>query len=387
MKEKKPFKITPKELNERLKWPLEDKKKLFIEKFIDFFIYFEGQVYEAFSGGKDSQMVDHIIEQVFSGKYKEYVERCIYCTVCDLPSEHKYYLRIKDVNYQSVIVDQIFGKPVKVFCDTGLEFPELRKHVKTFKDVIWLKPEMKFPDVIKNIGVAVGSKIIAAKIRRMKEYLLNPSEKNANTRRVWLTGINSKGERSPQSKLAKWTLKLLDAPFKTSDKCCDIFKKNPWDKYEKQTGRKGISGTTVEESMQRRSAYLYTGCNSMEKGRELCRPLSIFTESDVWMIAREDGVTFCEVYYDRELTVPDGEGGFLAIILPGEKRTGCIFCLFGIHLESKKQLNRFQRLALTHPKQYVFMVNVCGLGIVLEYIGVEFKVTKELLTPLIKKST
>ena len=58
----------------------------------------------------------------------------------------------------------------------------------------------------------------------------------------------------------------------------------------------------------------------------------------------------------------------------GCKRTGCMFCMFGCHLE--KEPNRFQRMKETHPRQYEYCmrpVEEKGLGLdeVLTYLGVE----------------
>ena len=54
----------------------------------------------------------------------------------------------------------------------------------------------------------------------------------------------------------------------------------------------------------------------------------------------------------------------------GAKRTGCMFCMFGVHLE--KPPNRFQRMALTHPKQYEFCIHKLGCGKVLDFLGVPY---------------
>ena len=58
----------------------------------------------------------------------------------------------------------------------------------------------------------------------------------------------------------------------------------------------------------------------------------------------------------------------------GEKRTGCVFCAFGAHLE--KSPNRFQRLKQSHPKLWEYCmkpVEEHGLGMrkVLEFIDVQ----------------
>lgn len=68
----------------------------------------------------------------------------------------------------------------------------------------------------------------------------------------------------------------------------------------------------------------------------------------------------------------------------GCNRTGCIFCMFGCHLEDNP--NRFERLKETHPKHYEYCINggekvngiwqpsKKGLGLrkVLDYIGVKY---------------
>lgn len=48
----------------------------------------------------------------------------------------------------------------------------------------------------------------------------------------------------------------------------------------------------------------------------------------------------------------------------GLSRTGCMFCMFGAHLE--KEPNRFQRMKVTHPKQYAYCMDKLGLREVLE---------------------
>ena len=54
----------------------------------------------------------------------------------------------------------------------------------------------------------------------------------------------------------------------------------------------------------------------------------------------------------------------------GEQRTGCMFCMFGCHLE--KEPNRFQRMKYTHPKQYKYCMEKLKLKEVLDYINVKY---------------
>jgi len=44
--------------------------------------------------------------------------------------------------------------------------------------------------------------------------------------------------------------------------------------------------------------------------------------------------------------------------------------MFGVHLE--KEPNRFQRMKITHPKQYEFCMNKLGLKDILDYIKVKY---------------
>ncbi|MBC8553665.1 MAG: hypothetical protein H8D23_28960, partial [Candidatus Brocadiales bacterium] len=55
----------------------------------------------------------------------------------------------------------------------------------------------------------------------------------------------------------------------------------------------------------------------------------------------------------------------------GADRTGCMWCMFGVHMENNP--NRFQRMKKTHPKIYDYCINKLGLGEVLEYVGVNLE--------------
>lgn len=48
-----------------------------------------------------------------------------------------------------------------VFVDTGLEYPEIRKFVKTFDNVEIIRPKMNFVEVIKKYGYPIISKEIS----------------------------------------------------------------------------------------------------------------------------------------------------------------------------------------------------------------------------------
>jgi 3'-phosphoadenosine 5'-phosphosulfate sulfotransferase (PAPS reductase)/FAD synthetase len=329
------MKVTPEEIKRRLELPLDDKIQWAIERYLDFVeVFGVDGVYSCFSGGKDSQMMIHIIELLHQGKMDSYLKH----------------------EYRAIYNLCVKGKqsPPKVFADTGLEYPEIRKHVKLFDNVVWVKPKMKFPDVVKQFGFAVASKDVAQKVSEI-----------LSTKSLKLFWSRLFGDSKGNGKLPKMWRKLLTAPFPVSDKCCDIFKKEPFHRYEKLTGKKPIVGTTVEESKQRRNAYSRTSCNSFDAGKEKCRAISIFIASDVWAFAEKFNIRFAEVYYDRIVN---------GVLVKALDRTGCMFCLFGIHLESKKDLNRFQKMSISHPRQYKFCIEELGIGKVLDFIGVDYKI-------------
>jgi 3'-phosphoadenosine 5'-phosphosulfate sulfotransferase (PAPS reductase)/FAD synthetase len=345
------YKLSSKELDERLAWSFDRKIDHFVftycEYFIEMVVARKVGVYLSFSGGKDSQVGCDIIERIHKGEFN-------------------------GINPEAAYVSR-FPMPPRVFCNTGLEFPEIVDHVKTFDNVTIMKPLMGFPRVIKEVGVAVGSKMVAEMVERLKGYIANPSASNEATKTLYLTGIRKDGTESKGSKLSNRWMRLLEAPFPVSNKCCDIFKKEPFHRYQKQTGRVPVFFTSVVESNRRKTSYMQTGCTTFDKGKEACRPYSIFTDEDTWAYHDQRGIRFCEVYYDRQVAVEQLDGSKKIVALEGEKRTGCTFCLFGIHLEDKKKPNRIQRLAISHPKYYDIIINKCGLGDILQWLKIPYK--------------
>lgn len=64
-----------------------------------------------------------------------------------------------------------------VFCDTGLEYPEVRNFVKTYDNVVWLKPKMTFKQVIEKYGYPFISKEVSGCVYESAIYLTKLEEK------------------------------------------------------------------------------------------------------------------------------------------------------------------------------------------------------------------
>jgi len=331
--------------------PLEAKIIMTKRRIQDWVDYWNGDVYVSFSGGKDSTVLKHIVDSMYD----------------DIPA---------------------------VFVNTGLEYPEIQRFVREVKagkydcfnpDVVMLRPEMRFVEVVRKYGYPVASKEVAGYVREARH---SKSEKLRTMRTQRLRGEYKR----PDGKLSefnspKWGF-LLDAPFETSDKCCDVMKKKPIKKYAKETNRKGIIGTMAAESRFRRQSWMRYGCNMFE-GKQLSRPLSFWTEQDILHYIKQYDVPYCPVYgeikvddkteIDGQINLIDYLGDYEPedrLTTTGCNRTGCMFCMFGCHLE--KEPNRFQRMKQTHPRQWEFCmkpVDEGGLGLrdVLDYIHVPYE--------------
>lgn len=246
-----------------------------------------------------------------------------------------------------------------VFSNTGLEYPEIVKFVKTFDNVDIVKPKMKFDDVIEKYGYPVISK----RVSRFVSDLQNPTEKNENTRNLRLTGqsrCTNPGTLQKSMTLPKKWLYLINAPFKISDKCCDMLKKEPLNKYEKEHSTKRIIGIMADESNMRMQQARRYGTET----DKLLQPMIFWNRENVLQYIRFHHLPYCKIYGD---IIDKPTGG---LDTTGEHRTGCMFCMFGVQIE--KGENRFHRMKQSHPNQYNYCITRLGCGKVLDYIKVGY---------------
>lgn len=308
-------------------WSLERKIQVTQTRILEWYLKYDGQVYVAFSGGKDSTIL--------------------------LDLARKMYPEIK-----------------AVFIDTGLEYPEIRDFVKTKENITWQKSEMKFNEVVKEYGWNFPSKDTASAIYYAKRGSVWAVNK--------FKGQNKDGTFSEYKQMYKKYAYLLDAPFKISNKCCEIMKENPLRKFEKENKLKPITAIMASESKRRKDSWLKTGCNAFDSKFPISKPMSFWTEQDVLTYLKEFNIPYCSVYGE---IVEDKKG---KLITTGCERTGCMFCPVGCHLHHP---NKFQMMKETHPKMYNYCINGgefdengmwipnqvgLGLGKVLDYINVKY---------------
>ena len=298
---------------------LEDKitrTKLLIKEWYE---YFDGKVAISFSGGKDSTVLLHIARQIYP----------------DIPA---------------------------VYFDTGLEYPEIREHVKTFDNVEWMKPKKNFKQIILEYGYPCVSKEVSQKIYDFKRT------KSDKLKDRYLNGVIDKnGKLNLRTRIPlKWRY-LIDAPFDITHKCCYFMKKSLSHQYEKKNNVKMIVATTTEESALRTTSWILYGCNAFNSKKQQSRPMSFWTEQDILQYIKEYNIPIAKVYGDIIL---DENGKYKTT---GCQRTGCMFCMYGVQYEESP--NRFEKMKITHPKQYEWCmrdVDKGGLGLnqVLNYMKI-----------------
>ena len=236
------FKVLPHELKQKQSLPLEVKIRMTKLRIQEWHEHWDGQVYVSFSGGKDSTVLLHIVRGMYP-----------------------------DVK--------------AVFFDTGLEYPEIREFVKTIDNVDWVKPKMSFLEVIEKYGYPVVSKDVSVKL----QHAMTTKSKKAFYNR--LHGDSKGNGKIPN----KWQF-LINAPFKIGSKCCDVMKKRPAKKYEKETSLHPIIGTMAQDSRMRQQKYLQNGCNGFNLNRPVCLPLSFWFEQDIWEYIKQLNVPYSKIY-------------------------------------------------------------------------------------------
>lgn len=259
--------------------------------------YGEDGVYIAFSGGKDSTVLKHLVRK-------------------------------------------LYPNVGAVFVNTGLEDPSVGLFARSQENVTTIRPEINFREVLLKYGYPLISKEVAECVSQARKGL--ESDKGYYSYRLAKlqgTAVDKQGRKSLYNQ-EKWKF-LLYAPFKISNMCCNVMKKKPTKRYAKQTNKKPFIGTMAEESRLRKQQWLKNGCNGFEMKSPVSNPLSFWTENDILQYISENNLEIADAY--GKIVFDEKEGKYKTT---GCKRTGCIFCLFGITQDK----DRIAQLQIREPR-------------------------------------
>ena len=85
----------------------------------------------------------------------------------------------KDSTVLLHIAREMYPNIKAVFCDTGLEYPEIRKFVKTFDNVDKVRPKMGFRKVCEKYGFPIISKEVSEVVQGARKYMTRVMEQNS----------------------------------------------------------------------------------------------------------------------------------------------------------------------------------------------------------------
>lgn len=170
----------------------------------------------------------------------------------------------KDSTVLAHLVHQVDPNVPLVFSNTGLEYQAIQSFARKMM-AEFIRPEMRFDEVISTYGYPIISKEVAEAIYYVRR-IRNGAEKTPERKRTELQGdrewkdwrkaclsnaTHQFGEKSLFNK-EKWLPAARDLQFNISHYCCQKMKKSPMQKYQRRTGRSPIIGTLTEESRIRK---------------------------------------------------------------------------------------------------------------------------------------
>ena len=332
----------------------------------------ENGVYVSFSGGKDSTVLLHIAREMYPKIKAVFID-----TGLEYPEIRKF---AKSVDNIDILKPKMSFKKICEKYGFPLISKEVAENIYGSKKYLMqiIEENQNFKQLVdaENSTNSLESSVEFAEL--LNERMTKRIGGN-NQRLAIMLGMLTKDKSHPikanvtgkeRSKFSHGRYKfLLYSKFSISNRCCNVMKKEPAHRYSKETGRMPITAQMASESRIRKQKWLENGCNVYDAKFPVSNPMSFWTEQDVLLYIKTKNVPIASVYgkvvldnngndllegqmsimdYMPESEKKEYESDAPLLKTTGEKRTGCVLCGFGCHLE--KGEGRFERLAKTHPK-------------------------------------
>lgn len=326
----------------------EEQYQIALAKCLEAIVRMDGEIAVSFSGGKDSAVLLYIMASAWTlSKHKEDPLMVFFADTSNefvtARTYRKEYIRwieekfeIK-IEYHEAKADESYFNVVDTI---GLPFIS-KKVSRMIRDVkeMFAKLGLKYSDIESHMPQHYTQKHIDSMIEAA-DYMRGLGF--SDTVVLNLTKIRSDNKIGRRFLPVQYRPIIDNEEIVLSEKCCDILKKEPLKKAEKEIGN--FLPVTGEMAMDSRDRM--TGCNLFDSDRPKSKPLGPMTEQAI-----------LQFIYTRKLPImpPYGEckcnecGEYK---LTGEQRTGCKLCGFGLVYDPE----RFTRLYKFEPKivQFAF---------------------------------
>lgn len=234
--------------------------------------YGENQFYISFSGGKDSTLLHHLVDEALPGN--------------QIP---------------------------RVYADTGIEYNDVKAFVKGLQAcddrIVIIKPSVNIKRMLEKDGYPFKSKGYSQVLAVYQRSGMMPT--------VHRYLFDERGKfHCPKSLMYQFT---SEYEVKTSDKCCYRMKKEPFKRWEKENGKTiAMTGMMSSEGGARESIH---NCIITDKNGNLTKfhpLLKVSEEWENWYIESRN-IRLCTLYYPPY----------------NFKRTGCKGCPYALELQNQ----------------------------------------------------